>query len=226
MQIDTSAWNPPALPAKSARTLDSLAKYAMALADAIARVYLQASERPSFFPRSVQDVLEIVQTLYKDHTFPVLDWDGHEAGGIITGISIRTADHERTNSFALVDTSQSEAVRRYVECRLIIIGLPLLDALQTGHIADELRAEIGRILFEPQPSPVMPSTEIEFVAEIAAVEFLFPLNERLFATLDVAGGQPVEETAKKYGLPADVVQRYLAPHNLKFFRALNAQSML
>lgn len=77
--------------------------------------------------------------------------------------------------------------------------------------------------FKLDDSDPSPSVAVEVLAEIAALEFLFPYEERK-AIVAAAGSLPIDHplVARRFGIPQHVVEMYLTPQMMENFEQLEA----
>jgi hypothetical protein len=216
--LDLKSWVEPKLPDKGTRTLEALASYAMVLADAVWKVYRDNSARPETFPRSVDDFVAIIKKIYTQRDFRIRQIPANYTDGIVAGLSVRTSKSSQVDSY--ITDPQDTSLTRYVVCREMFLLLPQHDGLKTGEVSDTLRDEIYQSLLGSEGQRPLPSSEIEFVADVAAVQFLFPIEERLLASVQIASGTSPAMIAAQYRIPADVTQLYTLPRMVSYFQNL------
>jgi len=89
------------------------------------------------------------------------------------------------------------------------------------YVCDDLSTHIEDCVSDsPVLSASPPSVQTEFLAEYAAMEFLFPFADRK-ALFD--SGKPIDygEIAQRYKVPRIYVERYLTPHRMQLSEIIN-----
>ncbi len=98
---------------------------------------------------------------------------------------------------------------RFVLCKELFHAF--LDCDEYRNMDLESHLESMFALFQVDPQDTDQTTNVEIIAELAAMEFLFPYRARL-ACIDA--GKSFEAMAQQYRVPLQLLVRYLTPQNM------------
>lgn len=222
--MDSVKWNPPTLPEHKLWSVSTLAAYSYALGQELASAYRHRSRQPNRFPRSMQDFLSLVVNVYPDQAFPVWQVSADPAASVVDGFYIATKSDGAPKELegVYVNPKTDPKALRFALCREALMLLPTHDVLRTGEISDSLRDEAFRTLqgrADNKPlRRAFPSSAGEIVAEVAAMEFLFPLSERLFCIIE---GRSPAGAADAYGVPPDLAEFYMSDKIIRYLQELS-----
>lgn len=103
--------------------------------------------------------------------------------------------------------------KRFAICKEIFHLL--IDQPEYRTLDIELHTESVLIAFPKDDAIPSTSVQVEFLAEVAAMEFLFPYKSRLMQLSTGAGNVNFPEIAQKYKMPQIFVERYLTDNYIK-----------
>ncbi len=202
------------LPRPRGKSVEGYIRWALGIADLIVEEYLARSLKPATFPRSVDDLFQIIRELYRTQ---------YRADIEVYYLPSNEAYRDERTFLALMERRRDQSVRIFLNPQvertaqrlgLLKEGVQVL--LNSAHARSiDLSKSIKNYLGYRKFRMLDVATEVtiaELVAEIAAMEILFPHKDRI-GLLQMRSSdrrRTANNVAAKYGIPVKWVRFYLS----------------
>jgi Zn-dependent peptidase ImmA (M78 family) len=152
--------------------------------------------------RSVDDLKRVCE-IFLDSKIKILKLNRSQNDSVVFGSYIAQSDGTRN---IIIVKDLNYCWQRFVVCKELFHAVMDADEYRDMDIVGHVQALT--LAFPDDDSKPRPSVTAEFMAEVAAMEFLFPMERRLIEQKNT--GLSIIGVAQRYKIPQKFVERYLS----------------